>query len=137
MTRIWPWSIIHRLAVEVRAARRSCAAEAKRCNRLAARIVRLDAAILKHRRQERHDQAYIDALEHRLGPKSVERARQEIAVRLSVEAAAGEPVDYHGPDESVECGYPPCTNRLRRSSFDEPQFCSKEHRKAAAGEETR
>lgn len=39
-------------------------------------------------------------------------------------------VNYAGPDESVECGYPPCTNRLRRSDFAGPQWCSKGHREA-------
>lgn len=28
----------------------------------------------------------------------------------------------------VDCAYPGCANTLLRSDFDEPQFCSKEHR---------
>lgn len=40
-------------------------------------------------------------------------------------------INYDGPDESVECAYPGCTNRLRRSVFNEPQFCSRDHRDLA------
>ncbi len=38
------------------------------------------------------------------------------------------PVNYGGHDPSVECAYPPCSNRLRRSDLPGPQWCSKEHR---------
>lgn len=40
-------------------------------------------------------------------------------------------VDYDGPDESVECAYPPCSRKLRRSDFPGPQWCSKAHREAS------
>lgn len=46
-------------------------------------------------------------------------------------------VNYDGPDESVECAYPPCTNRLRRSDFPGPQWCSKAHREASSAAESR
>jgi hypothetical protein len=50
-------------------------------------------------------------------------------------ALAGEGVNYAGIEASVECAYPPCTNRLRRSNFEGPQWCSREHREATlAGE---
>jgi hypothetical protein len=39
-------------------------------------------------------------------------------------------LNYSGPDPSVECAYPPCTNRLRKADFDGPQWCSKAHRTA-------
>lgn len=47
---------------------------------------------------------------------------------------AGDRVNYTGPDESVECAYPPCSNRLRRSDFPGPQWCSKAHREATGGD---
>lgn len=40
-------------------------------------------------------------------------------------------VNYMGLDESVECAYAPCTNRLRRSAMGGPQWCSKGHRDTA------
>lgn len=55
-----------------------------------------------------------------------------LAARQAAEAA-GRPADginYEGPDPSVECAYPPCANRLRRSDFPGPQWCSKAHRAA-------
>lgn len=36
--------------------------------------------------------------------------------------------NYTGPEESVECAYPPCDHRLLRSEFEGPQWCSKECR---------
>lgn len=41
-------------------------------------------------------------------------------------------VNYTGPDESVECAYPCCVNRLRKADGDDLQFCSSEHRDGAA-----
>lgn len=38
-------------------------------------------------------------------------------------------INYDGPDPSVECAHPPCTNRLRESDFGGLQWCSKEHRR--------
>lgn len=38
------------------------------------------------------------------------------------------PINYGGPDASVECAWPPCSNRLRRSDAGGPQWCSKRHR---------
>lgn len=48
------------------------------------------------------------------------------------DAVANAAINYNGPDESLECAYPDCTNRLRLSDYAEPQFCSREHRDAAA-----
>lgn len=77
--KVWPWSEFARLQQEIRGARLSGSAEAKRGNRLAARIAKLDQAITKHRAQERHDQAYIDALEARLESGSIQAARTEVS----------------------------------------------------------
>lgn len=63
---------------DLRGARLSCSAEAKKANRLAARIAKLDRALERHRAQARHDQSYIDALESRLEYASIEAARSEI-----------------------------------------------------------
>lgn len=76
----WPWSEFRRLRTDLRGTRLSCSANAKKVNRLSARIVKLDTAIRKHREQERHDQDYIDALEKRLENASIQAARQEIRV---------------------------------------------------------
>jgi hypothetical protein len=75
---IWPWSALRALRRDVRAARLSCSAEAKRANRLAARIRLLDARVARLRGQVARDQAYIDVLESRLGPDEIEQARVEI-----------------------------------------------------------
>lgn len=37
-------------------------------------------------------------------------------------------VNYRGPDTTVECALAGCTNRLRKSAADVPQYCSKSHR---------
>lgn len=39
-------------------------------------------------------------------------------------------VNYDGPDPSVECAFPLCTNRLRCSDEGGDQWCSIEHREA-------
>lgn len=41
-------------------------------------------------------------------------------------------INYDGPDPSVECGYGPCSNRLRQFEVVGygPQWCSPEHRLA-------
>lgn len=74
-----PWRVIRELRIDVRAARHSCAANAKRANRLTRRIRVLDLACAKHKQQERHDQAYIDALEDRLDDVAIAAAREEIS----------------------------------------------------------
>jgi len=77
--RVWPWSELNRLRRELRATKHSCSAEAKKANRIAAHVKRLDAAITRHKQQERRDQAYIDALESRLKTAEIKAARAEIA----------------------------------------------------------
>lgn len=76
--RIWPWSAIDRLTVDLRGARLACSAEAKKANRLAARIAKLEGVLVRLRAQARHDQAYIDALESRLERASIDAARRTI-----------------------------------------------------------
>lgn len=44
-------------------------------------------------------------------------------------------INYDGPDPSVECAYPPCKNRLRRSDFGGDQWCTKAHREATLAEQ--
>ncbi|MCR4338811.1 MAG: hypothetical protein NUW01_02875 [Gemmatimonadaceae bacterium] len=66
---------------ELHGAKTSCSAEAKRNNRLATRNAVLERALEKRRAQERHDQAYIDALEVRLPLVAVKAARAEISAR--------------------------------------------------------
>jgi hypothetical protein len=90
--RIWPWNELARLRRELRAAKLSCSAEAKKVNRLAARITQLDRAIEKHRAQERHDQAYIDLLEPRLKAGFISEARATLAAQSasSRQSAEGE-----------------------------------------------
>lgn len=46
-------------------------------------------------------------------------------------------VNYTGADESIECAYAPCTNRLRRVLGDERQWCCPEHRDASGAAATR
>ena len=75
--RIWPWSAIRALRRDVRATRLSDSANAQRANRYLARIHLLENACAKHKAQERHDQAYIDALETLLTPKQIGDIRQE------------------------------------------------------------
>lgn len=42
-------------------------------------------------------------------------------------------INYLGPDPSVQCAWPPCTNLLRRSGGGGPQWCSEEHRERGDG----
>lgn len=79
---VWPWGELGRLRVELRATKLACSAEAKKVNRLAARIRVLDRAIEKHRGQERHDQAYIDILEAKLDPPAVKMARVQVVTGI-------------------------------------------------------
>lgn len=37
-------------------------------------------------------------------------------------------MNYDGPEPSVECAYPTCANRLKRSWAGGDQWCSEEHR---------
>lgn len=53
--------------------------------------------------------------------KRVKAHARELAARYS-------PMNYDGPDPSVECAHEGCTNRLRESEYPGPQFCSREHR---------
>lgn len=84
---VWPWSQLALLRRDLHAARGSCSANAKRCNRLSARIIILDQACKKHRAQERHDQAYIDALEELVSPAVLAAARA-VVVDLGSRASA-------------------------------------------------
>lgn len=59
-------------------------------------------------------------------PKHLRYAR----IALDFDFDDYEQIKYDGPDPSVECSYPPCTNRLRQSIFMGNQWCSKAHREA-------
>jgi hypothetical protein len=69
--RIWPWSRISRLTVELRATRLACSAADKKANRLSTRIGKLDAALSKQKAQTADDQRYIDALEAELPTETI------------------------------------------------------------------
>lgn len=79
--KVWPWSEIERLRVEVRAVKLSCSAEAKKGNRLTERILILDQSCSNHRAQARRDQAYIDRLEANVMPADLSRIRAEMKER--------------------------------------------------------
>lgn len=68
---------------------------------------------------------------------SLDRYWQSYLLARQAAEGAGRPADginYEGPDPSVECAFPPCTNRLRRSDVGGDQWCSKAHRNATVND---
>lgn len=117
--KLWPWSELAVLRREVRAARNSCSANAKRGNRLAARILMLDKAAQKHHAQAKHDQEYIDALEALVSKKAVARIREQMATSTTSASGATEkaPVRAGGVTGQGEKGSSEA-DRVGRSAGD-------------------
>ena len=89
MSAIWPWSRLERLQSDLRGARAACSAEAKRANRLAKHIRKLDARLERLRGQVTRDQAYIDRLEAHLDPALIAASRVPLLVAVDKEETDG------------------------------------------------